>query len=119
MREDVKIMSEILVLFYDDKCGIRRVPISDGSFPLGKVGDRLVIAYILDTLNEIFASLNISAEIIIPFPHGVDNLYPQMSPRDLFYHSTTYYAFLPPICPIIGTIIIVICRINNATAFFS
>jgi hypothetical protein len=82
-------MPKILVLFYDDECGIRRVPISDGSFPLGKVGDRLVIAYILDTLNEIFASLDISAEIIIPFPHGVDNLYPHMSPRDLFYHSTS------------------------------
>jgi SAM-dependent methyltransferase len=82
-------MSKILVLFYDDEYGIRRVPISDGSFPLGKVGDRLVIAYILDTLNEIFSSLNICAEIIIPFPHGVDNRHPQMSPRDLFYHSTS------------------------------
>jgi SAM-dependent methyltransferase len=80
---------KILVVFYDDECGIRRVPISDGSFPLGKVGDRLVIAYILDTLNDIFSSLNISAEIIVPFPHGVDNLYPQMSPRDLFHHTTS------------------------------
>ena len=86
---DGVITHKVLVLFYDDECGIRRVPVSDGSFPLGKIGDRLVIAYILDTLNEIFSSLNISAEIIIPFPHGVDRVYPHKSPRDLFYHSTS------------------------------
>jgi SAM-dependent methyltransferase len=82
-------MSKILVLFYDDKCGIQRVPISDGSFPLGKVGDRLVIAYILDTLNDILSSLDIFADIIIPFPHGVDDLNPHLSPKDLFYHTTS------------------------------